>query len=417
MASVRVPTSADAAPLQTPLKPPTQSTKAAPEKAYKIRVFPTREQTKVLLNWLGTVRWTYNRCVQASRDKTCKVNNKELRAAWLNEEALKAKQLEWALETPYDVRDEAMRDVVKAVAANRAAKRERFSLKFRSKKDATQSLVVHSKHWQHKRGVFATIFGAGVLHGHQPLPDVLPYDSRLQRTRLGKWFLCIPQPLEVRSDNQAPPLPNVIALDPGVRTFATGFSPTHGVVEWGKGDISRIYRLCYVMDKLQAQWSQHGVRHKKRYKLQRAARRVRERVRNLVDEAHKKFSKWLCENHHAILLPAFATSQMIRRGQRRIGSKTARAMATWAHFRFRQRLLSKAREYPWCQVVICDEVYTSKSCTGCGAVHSKLGGAKVFKCPTCYFQIDRDENGARNILLRYLTLHCTGSHPIEERMA
>lgn len=404
MDSVLPPTSVDVQPSLTVQE---ASTKAAPQKAYKYRVFPTREQTQVLLNWLGTVRWTYNHCVQAVKDKSCKVNNKELRAAWLNEDVLKAKNAEWALQTPYDVRDEAMRDLVKAVATNRAAKRERFDLKFRSRKDETQSLVVHSKHWQHKRGVFAAVFGSTVLRAHQPLPDVLPYDSRLIRTRLGKWYMCIPQPLAVRSENQAPLSEGVIALDPGVRTFATGYSPTHGVVEWGQGDISRIYRLCHVMDKLQAKWSQRDVRHRKRYRLQKAARRLRERVRNLVDEAHKKLAKWLCDNFRVVLLPAFATSAMIRRGQRRIGSKTARAMATWAHYRFRQRLLSKSRESPWCRVIICDEAYTSKTCTACGVVHVKLGGAKVFKCPTCHFQIDRDENGARNILLRYLTLRCT----------
>ncbi len=356
---------------------------------------------------MGTVRWTYNQCVHALKAKSCKVNNKELRASCLNEEVLREKQAEWALQTPYDVRDEAMRDVVKAVAANKAAKRTKFDLKFRTRKDDTQSLVVHSKHWQHKRGVFASVFGAGVLRGHQPLPDALPYDSRLQRTRLGKWYICIPQPLAPRSENQAPPTASVIALDPGVRTFATGYSPTHGVVEWGQGDISRIYRLCHAMDKLQSKWSQPGVRHAQRYKLQKAARRLRERVRNLVDEAHKKFAKWLCDNFHAILIPAFSTSSMIRRGQRRIGSKSARAMVTWAHYRFRQRLLSKSRESPWCRVIVCDEAYTSKTCTACGCLHMKLGGAKVFKCPTCHFTLDRDENGARNILLRYLTLRCS----------
>ncbi|TVQ43302.1 MAG: hypothetical protein EA365_12830, partial [Gloeocapsa sp. DLM2.Bin57] len=33
---------------------------------------------------------------------------------------------------------------------------------------------------------------------------------------------------------------------------------------------------------------------------------------------------------------------------------------------------------------------------------SKLGGAKVFKCPKCGTQLLRDVNGARNIMLRAL---------------
>jgi len=95
---------------------------------------------------------------------------------------------------------------------------------------------------------------------------------------------------------------------------------------------------------------------------------------------------------------------MVRRGQRRIRSKTAWAMCTWSHYRFRQHLLHKAREHPWCKVIICTEEYTSKTCGSCGHLHQGLGGSKVFRCPVCRTELDRDINGARNILLRYLTI-------------
>lgn len=41
----------------------------------------------------------------------------------------------------------------------------------------------------------------------------------------------------------------VIALDPGVRTFLTGYDG-ETVLEIGKGDIERIVRLCFHLDKL-----------------------------------------------------------------------------------------------------------------------------------------------------------------------
>ena len=66
-------------------------------------------------------------------------------------------------------------------------------------------------------------------------------------------------------------------------------------------------------------------------------------------------------------------------------------------------LIHKAREHSWCRVVICTEEYTSKTCGFCGYIHKKLGGSKVFCCPQCKTNLDRDINGARNILLRYLT--------------
>ena len=168
----------------------------------------------------------------------------------------------------------------------------------------------------------------------------------------------------------------------------------------------RIHRLCLVLDKLQARWSDKQTLHRKRYRLKRAARRVRLKIRNLVDELHKRLATWLCESYDAVLLPKFQASQMVPKSHRKIGSRTARAMLTWSHFRFRQRLLSKARAYPDCDVVICDEAYTSKTCGQCGNIHTTLGSSKVFHCPSCRYHADRDVNGARNILLRYLTLRC-----------
>ena len=149
------------------------------------------------------------------------------------------------------------------------------------------------------------------------------------------------------------------------------------------------------------------MKHKQRRAFQKAARRIRLKVTNLVDELHKKLAKWLCENYRVILLPKFETQKMSLKGFRKISSVTVRKMITWSHYRFQQRLINKAREYPWCCVEICDEAYTSKTCTKCGHINKKLGGNKTFKCSlrSCGFQIDRDFGGARNILLRYLTLN------------
>ncbi len=131
-------------------------------------------------------------------------------------------------------------------------------------------------------------------------------------------------------------------------------------------------------------------------------------------------TKWLCANYRVVLLPKFQTSQMVKKPEkntwlprrwRKINSTTARGMLTWAHFRFRQRLLAKQREYPQFQVIVCDEAYTSKTCGQCGELHHKLGGGKIFRCPnpTCGFVSPRDVNGARNITLRYITMYCGSS--------
>lgn len=456
-------------------------------KARKIRVYPTIKQKQVLLRWLGTSRWTYNNVVSSIRDRSCAANKKMLRSLWLNKEPLQKKGYDWALETPYDVRDEAMADVLKAIKSNRALKRTKFHLKFRSRKDKQESFCILKKHWNRSRGMYAPIFSPAKLKSSEPLPDELQCDSRVIKDRLGRWYLCLPMSVEMvdvgrdkqhaewgirttaaaagptstppwsvpvpvpvpapgdvsdqvqppRGENQSTKLRQtktptgsgsdsspggeqslslcsrqcgggqaIISLDPGVRTFMTGFDPSGEIWEWGKQDIGRIYRLCHVVDDLQSRWMGKDVRHKRRYNMRKAARRVRYRIRNLIDEVHKKLAKWLCEKYDVVLLPVFETSKMIRKGQRKLRSKTARAMVTWSHYRFRQRLLYKSSIYTHSpRIILCDEAYTSKTCGSCGHIHDKLGGSKVFHCPRCNYTTDRDVNGARNILLRYMTLH------------
>ena len=128
---------------------------------------------------------------------------------------------------------------------------------------------------------------------------------------------------------------------------------------------------------------------------------MKKRIRHLVDELHKKLATWLCQNYAAVLIPEFGVQQMVQKGKRKIGKKTSKAMLLWSHYRFRQRLLHKSREYN-CKMIVCNEAYTSKTCGLCGVLHEALGGRKTFCCPSCKGVLDRDANGARNILLRYL---------------
>ncbi|CAG8439319.1 5949_t:CDS:2 [Scutellospora calospora] len=65
-------------------------------------------------------------------------------------------------------------------------------------------------------------------------------------------------------------------------------------------------------------------------------------------------------------------------------------------------ILHKSREY-MTDIVECTEEYTSKTCGVCRIINDKLGSSKVFKCKDCGYVYDRDFNGARNILLKYLT--------------
>ena len=89
-------------------------------------------------------------------------NKKYLRANYITTRSKKFddSNLKWVLDTPRHVRDAAMLDLLKNYKSNVAAKRKNFKLKFRSKKDRLQSIVIpSSRDWGRKRGEFSFLKG------------------------------------------------------------------------------------------------------------------------------------------------------------------------------------------------------------------------------------------------------------------
>jgi putative transposase len=394
-----------------------KSEKPSATRTKKIRVYPTLRQRQVLGQWFGAARWTYNQCLHGIEVDGLAKQKKALRDYCLNDAPhMQQQKVPWILKTPYDIRNEAMCDILKAYKTSfallKAKHTTHFHLKNRTLKDASTSIVIHSKHWKDTSKIFyaAAFKKAGAeesLRTSEPLPETILYDCRLQRTRLGHYYFCLLLPGQA-SDNQARvPLlvetaPLIIAIDPGVRTFATGYEPGTGrYMEWGKGDMKRIERLCKHLDNLMSRTTKEPSQ-RRRYKMRKAQMRMRNKIRNLVDEFHKKFVKLLVDTYDLVLLPTYESSDMVNKSIRKISRPSVRAMLTWAPYRFKQRLLMKSHNTQ-CNVVIVDEHHTTMTCGECGHANRNVGGAKVFKCPTCLSTFPRDWNAARNIFLRFVS--------------
>lgn len=380
-------------------------------------MYPTKAQRQTLQQWFGVCRWTYNRVAAAINNKTVFANKKAMRAAFVNASNFVTDNT-FVTEVPYDIRDEAMNDALKALKAWKAKKKENqkggFHLKFRSRFDPVQSLTVLSKHWGHTSGPMSRLFSATALKAYDnryPLPVELPHDSRFLRDKRRRYFLCMPIATEQRPTAVAGG--KIVAIDPGVRTFLTTYDQDGEVHEWGKGDQTQLYKLAVHVDRLNKKAG--SARHASRRRIKKAIGRIYDRIRNLVDDVHKKAAKWLCEHHAVVLIPAFSSQGMVKKGERRIHTKTVRNMLHWSHYRFRQRLRFKAGEYPGVEVKVVTEEYTTRTCGVCGHVRPRFGG-KHFLCPSCKWRCDRDVNGARNILLKYLSEVQASSSPREERL-
>ncbi|CAG8855476.1 19339_t:CDS:2, partial [Gigaspora margarita] len=82
-----------------------------------------KETAQAIQKFQEGTRWTYNQCLIAVEKEGVERKKKDLRARRLNAINFQNKtELKWILETPYDIRDEAMNDLLKGYASNFAAK-------------------------------------------------------------------------------------------------------------------------------------------------------------------------------------------------------------------------------------------------------------------------------------------------------
>lgn len=297
---------------------------------------------------------------------------------------------DWAAGIPYQVKKIAVDDAYKAFSNGcRKAKKtgELFRLSFRSKKDPRQSCFIPSSALK-ASGIYPRI--AGELNLSETLPDDAR-DSRLVCEH-GRWFVIVPYRVAVaKADNQG----RAVALDPGVRTFLTGFAED-AAFKIGQGDFARIARLGKHMDDLVSRIAKAKGQQKSR--LKKALGRMKWKVWDLVDELHFKSINFLLTNYDTILLPTFETSEMVARSNRKIRSKTVRSMSSFAFFKFGQRLEAKAKALGKQVVRVC-EAYTSKTASWTGEIR-QIGAAKTIVSNGV--RVDRDINGARGIFLRAL---------------
>ena len=406
-----------------------KETPKGPIKSQKWTIKPTAEQRAIFRLWFDAARLIYNRGVEHA-NVAGDTSLKGLReAAGTDDEGWKRDAPARLRETvPYEIRDSALQDLNKAAATLRAKAKKRgekgkkVRYKFRTRKAGTESLTLRKRQLNCKtaRGsVWPSLFGTTqdrspmATEKGKTLPPSFLCDTRLLHDiRTDRYYLCIPIPVVVprvsEPETQGPAdakRGRVVAIDPGVRTFATCYNPSGQLSEWGVGAGATLFELKKRADAIDRAAS--SKRGRGRARTRRAAARMRQRGRDLVDELHRKLASWLCREHGAILLPEFRAQGMVSKNRtvrRRINRTTSGRMCGLSHYKFKQFLAHKANE-TGCELIMCDEHHTSKTCGQCGTLNDGLGASKVFECGNCGMRADRDWNAARNILLRYMSVN------------
>ena len=281
-------------------------------------------------------------------------------------------------------------------------------------------------------------------------PDGLDCAFDIFKDSDGTYYLIIPfYENKTKIENN-----KIISLDPGVRTFQTGYDPEGKIIECGEKSIKKIKKIFNSISKFDSllntriintipqdelieiknkikeksypkpkpkqksknrkEKEKNGTFQEKDIKKKclslekrnywRSRTKLYKKCNGEINNLHNKVGCFLTTNYKNILLPEFQVSKMIRKirkessdSNRVINSRTAHMMQCLSFYKFKMKLKGLC-EKRGCNLYIVDESYTSKTCGRCG----ELKGNKVFTCKNCNLIIDRDWNGARNILLKNL---------------
>ena len=356
-------------------------------------MYPNYKQQQILKKWFGTSRFVYNKTLDHTKNvglSTFETLRNKFVTYTSRKGVINPDINLWETETPKDVRASAVKDVTIAYSAAftnlKRGNISKFSLGFRKKRDC-QSLGIPKCAVNFKDGkltVFPRTLGNLTLKTRTLKKMIsVEHDCRLTYNGLA-YFLCVPVKCEnsEHSKNQ-----KIVALDPGLRTFITGYSTDQ---------IFKIERSPEVIKKIRAKIDLlKSLRDRKKLRNKKKILKSHQRLRNIVDDLHWKTISFLVKNYTDILLPSFESQAMM--GSIKSVNRTFNDLK---HYQFKMRLTEKVKHVSNTRLYIVDESYTSKTCTNCGVIKADLGSSKIYQCDKCSLIIDRDVNGARNILIK-----------------
>lgn len=339
-----------------------------------------------------SIKWNLN-INHASLRKSVLKNDQQL----LNE----PKNL-WQTEIPYDTRDLAIKDAVSAYRACCTNKLrgniETFKMQFKERRSKeifwidnraikikNQQLHVFTQRLKEHSALRLS------SKSLKRLPPVIKSDSKLYYDR-GAYYFITTTPV---SPIPMKPKHPIISLDPGVRTFMTGYSPTGMVVKMGEAQKALMEKLHNRIDHLRSVRSKTEKRRTK-WRIKQRLEVLERKLFNVVDNLHNHATSFLTRHFHRILLPTFGTSEMLQGGC--LAHSTKRCMSGLAHYRFQQKMIHQCNKHG-CQLYLVGEEYTTKACGACGRLKN-VGGSKIYHCDHCNYTMDRDIHGSRNILLK-----------------
>jgi putative transposase len=361
--------------------------------SHRIALDPTQEQEAYFRQACGTARFVWNWAL-AEWDRQYTAGEKPT-AAKLKKQfnAIKYVQFPWLEGIHRDAHAQPFANLQKAFSAFFKKTAKRPTRKKRGK--CRDSFYVANDK-------FRITAGAAILPivGSVRLTEELRFSGKIMSATISceadRWFISIQ--VDVGDYFKPRTADNITGVDLGVKTTAT--LSDGQTIQSPRPLKTNLKRLKRAQRRLSRRQKGSNNRNKQRRKVAKIHARIKH-IR--ADFLHKLTTK-LCRENQTVVVEDLSVRGMLKL------RTLSRSIADLGFFEFRRQLEYKSKIYGT-NLILADRFFpSSKTCSSCGEIKEDLSlSDRVFYCPGCGLEADRDFNAALNLrTLGFRGIHACG---------
>jgi putative transposase len=356
--------------------------------SYKFRIYPSKTVEAKLNEHLELCRWLYNRLLEevnkARRDGR-KITRKDTQAL-----IVKLKQKNPYLNKVYSkvlqmVNYQLWSNIKSLKELKRKGKKVRW-LRYKTSSNSFKTLNFNQSGFKIEGNkLVLSKIGEIPIRLHRPIKGKIK-GVIIKRTKTGRWFAIVQAEVELK------PLPKTgraVGIDLGIHNFCVdsdGFAFENPKF---------IDKTLDKIRKVQKELSRKQKGSKNREKVRLRLAKLYEKLENQRLDFLHKLSCYYVRNYDVICVEDLEVKEMVENGK---SSTLNRHIYDSAWSKFLSLLAYKA-ERAGRRVVRVKPANTSKRCANCGYVVENLTlKDRLFSCPVCGWEADRDYNASLNIL-------------------